>query len=271
MASLTQAANNPTAGNVPGPSEFIANPFSTKFVCPGAIPYQFPCRGSERELAEKLRRVRFGAIVGPHGTGKSTLIRSLRSELTTQFLHIAEIQLHGREAVLETERLAFTASLPWSAFRHARVQAKSVVQTQRDLPADGLLIVDGGEQLSTLARWGVIRTARNKNQTVLITCHRDLAGVQTLYRTSIDPDLVRKLADQLLLGATPQQRRVVDDVLAQQDWSKLTNLRDFWFELYDRVQDSYYPPNSDGSTNRDHGAHRAADSLGTETLGTNCR
>ena len=66
-----------------------SNPFSTRFTRPGAIPFLF-----EEPLTAEFIIHRFNAnnwlaqIVGPHGSGKTTLVRGLEPELRTRFANI---------------------------------------------------------------------------------------------------------------------------------------------------------------------------------------
>ena len=59
-----------------------SNPFSTRFVRPGAIPFCFPQGEGAGTLVTRLERQGWwGQIVGPHGSGKSTLLAQLRPHL----------------------------------------------------------------------------------------------------------------------------------------------------------------------------------------------
>ena len=61
-----------------GLTERLANPFATRHVRPGAIPFHFPAETSAAQLVARLRELNWrGAIVGPHGSGKSTLLVAL--------------------------------------------------------------------------------------------------------------------------------------------------------------------------------------------------
>ena len=54
------------------------NPFSTRFVEPGAIAYRFPNADGLAALVRRLDETGgWGQLVGPHGSGKSTLLASL--------------------------------------------------------------------------------------------------------------------------------------------------------------------------------------------------
>src|SRR5579859_6457327 len=59
-----------------------SNPFSTRCVRPGAIPFRFPPGESAATMVDRLERQGWwGQIVGPHGSGKSTLLAALLPEL----------------------------------------------------------------------------------------------------------------------------------------------------------------------------------------------
>ena len=53
------------------------NPFATRFVRPGAIPYRFANGLVGRDRASLRQHDWRGEIVGPHGSGKSTLVQTL--------------------------------------------------------------------------------------------------------------------------------------------------------------------------------------------------
>src|SRR5262249_23632578 len=58
------------------------NPFATRRVRPGAIPFLFPTGESVGQLLDRLRAAGWwGQVVGPHGSGKSTLVAALLPEL----------------------------------------------------------------------------------------------------------------------------------------------------------------------------------------------
>ena len=58
------------------------NPFSTRRISPGAIPYVLPPGENAYALVDRLRQAGWwGEIVGPHGSGKSTLLATLADAL----------------------------------------------------------------------------------------------------------------------------------------------------------------------------------------------
>lgn len=77
------------------------NPFSTSFVRPGAIPYQFAAGESAASLVDRfLAAGRRGQITGPHGAGKSTLLKMLRDELASRGEVVAYFELHDGQRAL---------------------------------------------------------------------------------------------------------------------------------------------------------------------------
>src|SRR5437764_10280820 len=55
-----------------------SNPFATRFIRPGAIPFLFLDGDSAEAIIERLKANHWrGQIVGEHGSGKSTLVATL--------------------------------------------------------------------------------------------------------------------------------------------------------------------------------------------------
>ena len=59
-----------------------SNPFSTRFVRPGALEYLFEVGMRAEDVVQRLAGTNWrGQIVGPHGSGKSTLLATLLEPL----------------------------------------------------------------------------------------------------------------------------------------------------------------------------------------------
>lgn len=85
------------------------NPFSVQCHGPGNIEYLFADAGSLERLVERLaRRGWRGELCGPHGVGKSTLLRTLQGEARCGGLRTAWWQCSDRQRWL---RLAWVAAL----------------------------------------------------------------------------------------------------------------------------------------------------------------
>jgi hypothetical protein len=179
------------------------NPFSARFVEPGAIPYQLP--GGVAGLVARFEAAGgWGEVVGPHGSGKSTLVASLLPHLGA-----------------------------WSV-RRVRLSTSA-----RALPADlwplpgprPLLVIDGFEQLGWLARRRVVRGCRRAGAGLLVTTHRSV-GLPPLHHTDVTPEAMAWVLARLLPADAGGV--LADFDAAARLRSHHGSLREVLFELYDR-------------------------------------
>jgi len=183
------------------------NPFSTRCVRPGAVPFLFPDDEDVQRLVGRLReRGWWGAVLGPHGSGKSALLATLVEALKRLPRRVLRVELHDRERRLPD---------------HARRTLA------RDPPEQ--LVVDGYEQLGRLARWRLRRTCRRRGLGLLVSAHRPV-GLPELYRTRVDLDLARRLVEHLQAGYEPH---VAGDDVVVAHGRHGDNLRELLFALYD--------------------------------------
>jgi hypothetical protein len=180
-----------------------SNPFSTRFVRPGAIPYQFENGQSVKNLIDRLQQHGcWGQIIGPHGSGKSTLLATLLPDLNARG-PVVMVELH-------TNQRGFP-QLPWTR--------------------DGvLLVVDGYEQLSWWMRKRIERQCRKWDRGLLVTAHKNL-GLPTLSCTNVTPAMASMLIDRLL---QQNGRTLIEKLdLSRRLDRHRGNLRELFFELYD--------------------------------------
>jgi len=198
--------------SVPPDGSGTTNPFSASRVRPGAIPFHFSDQQSLDSLIERLESHHWwGQIVGPHGSGKSTLMASLRQTLADAGHGLVIVELHDRQRRLPVD---------WEQVRPAK-SGKNVV-----------VIVDGFEQLTRINRWRLKRHCRHKGQGLVVSTHQSV-GLPTLYETQTSLEtfacLVRSLMQdhpQLITAAD-----VAECFSAGQD-----NMREMLFDLYDRYE-----------------------------------
>ncbi len=186
------------------------NPFATFAIQPGALAYQFSDpRISLETLVQEFRERCQGraAIVGPHGSGKSTLLAGLmeRLESPTRVLSLWRI-VHGVD-----NRLPSTS----------------------DVASDKLIVIDGYEQLSWWRRWSIERAAKRTGCELLVTTHRPLRQLPTLYQTAVSRETAHQIVDQLLAGHHEVDHETYHARLDTLWSSESFNLRDALFELYD--------------------------------------
>ena len=183
-----------------------SNPFATRFVRPGAIRYLFPEGQTEEGLVEKLRTNGWwGEIVGPHGTGKSTLLASLIPALELAGRNIVRFMLSEGERKLP---LANAESTDWNG------------STQ--------LVIDGYEQLSWWSRSRIKSLCRKRGAGLLVTAHQPM-GLPLLATTEPSVELARRVVAQLLAGDKTLSDEDVAKAFAQQQG----NVRETLFALYD--------------------------------------
>lgn len=195
-----------------------SNPFATRYVRPGAIDYWFPPDVSAEALVARLKHAQWcGAIRGPHGTGKSTLLASLLPWLKAAGRDVQMLSLHDGQRSLPA------AWLP--TLRAARGDNGL---------ANVLLVVDGYEQLGRFARWRLQRWRERHGAGLLVTTHGP-ARLPVLWETSGDPKTLTKIVERLLaqdsseappFAVRPAELRAVLD-------SHQGNMRESLFALYD--------------------------------------
>jgi hypothetical protein len=192
----------------------MSNPFSTRFVRPGAIGYIFPAGVTAASLVERLRQRGWrGAIVGPHGCGKSTLLAALKPA----------IEQAGRV-----------------------VQVVALHDGQRRMPADfawpdrsqllGIVVVDGYEQLGWWARWRLRRACRRSGWGLLVTVHASRAhrGLPEIYRVQPSREVFREVVQQLLASQTAS---ISQDDIDTAYAAHPDNPREALFALYDLIEE----------------------------------
>ena len=183
------------------------NPFCTRHIRPGAIPFLFPPGEDAETLVRRLQQNGWrGAIVGAHGTGKSALLATL----------IPQIELAGQRAEL-VELHDGQRQLPLNLRRDKRLRPPMV------------LIVDGYEQLSRWRRFLLKRHCRRRGLGLLVTAHTPV-GLPELFRTEPTPELAERVVGRLMAGRLPPFATAdIATCFARHQG----NIRETLFDLYD--------------------------------------
>jgi hypothetical protein len=183
------------------------NPFCTRHIRPGAIPFLFAAGHDAETLIERLRQNGWwGEIVGPHGSGKSALLATLIPLIELAERHAVLVELHDGQR-----------RVPLNLDRECRTCVSTVV------------IVDGYEQLSRWNRWLLKRLCRRRGWGLLVTSHVSV-GLPCLYQTATSTELAEKIVTKLLAGQiAPWPSSELAECLLRYDG----NLRETLFHLYD--------------------------------------
>jgi hypothetical protein len=181
------------------------NPFSTRFVRPGAMEYLFLPGFDAEKLVEQFAHQGWrGEIVGPHGSGKSTLLAALLPLVEARGWRVHRVDLHDGERWLPRG---------WrEAFDGANV----------------LLVVDGYEQLGAFERWRVRRLTKGSTRGLLVTAHTSV-GLPRLWTTEVDAVRAQMVFECLAPDARFVSPEDLDAALGRHP----TDLRSALFELYD--------------------------------------
>ncbi|TWT91313.1 ATP-binding protein [Stieleria varia] len=210
------------------------NPFATSRTSPGVVPYRFAPgrRGGNPQAANMhletllaaLKECRRGLIVGPHGTGKTTLVHSLLPKLQRAY------------PMVSFNHLSSDPSDGWFKRFIARLKHYRKIRGEMlRLPGDGLLVVDGWEQLSRYSRYRLARSAFLRNINLLATAHRRITGWTVVAETSTSPEMIQSLAGDLLAETPHEIKKLVADQIKSRRVSERTNVRELWFDMYDVV------------------------------------
>lgn len=189
------------------PSGKVENPFSARFVRPGVIPYIFPPGCSLESVYEVfLKNQRLGAVIGPHGAGKSAFITALTDWMETNSQPCLQLELHDGQRTLD--------QTTWQ---------------QLETLHDTVVTVDGYEQLSAWSRYQLRRVCRKKHLGLIVTAHSDIE-LPLLYAPEPNEDLAWQIVQYLLARGDALITR--EDV--QVSFSRHQgNLREMLFDLYD--------------------------------------
>ena len=196
-----------------------SNPFATRFTRPGAQPFLFEDGRTAHNIIERLKQNNWwGQIIGPHGSGKSTLVSTLEPAFDVHRRDVIHLRMHENEH-----------RLPARLF-----SGNNWRETTQ-------LVVDGYEQLGRYSRWRIKRHCRRRGCGLLVTTHFDV-GLPTVFTTEPTPETTERLVAQLLdlhghgdlMGQGPYGSDQIRAAFKRHDG----DVRELLFELYDLYESS---------------------------------
>ena len=180
------------------------NPFRSDRV----LQFHYRLQGESWEsLLARLERLNYrAAIVGPEGTGKTTLLGDLAARLAAKGFTLKPLTLTRERRVFRPERLRpFFSGLA---------------------PPD-VVLLDGAEQMGQLAWYRFNRACRRAAGLVITTHHP--GRLPTLIECSTDPDLLQWIVGELLGEQAAAWRDTAERLYLAHDG----NLRDVLRAMYD--------------------------------------
>lgn len=187
----------------------LANPFATRYTKPGVIP-PLDASGRPLDVGPLIDRVGCGCsvIVGPHGRGKTTLVRALLAAAAAAGRATSFVQVRSRASA-------------WQAI-------KAVAAAR---PGQ-LVAVDGWEQLP----WGgglvIAALASWRRAAVVATAHRPV-GLPVLARCDSSPAVVAAVVSRL-----PDCGGIISAADVEEAFRRRHgNVRDALADLYDRFEE----------------------------------
>lgn len=192
----------------------MLNPFSTCFIEPGKLDF-VNLDLNPFKLAERLHNdQRSFQIVGPHGSGKTTLSIEIAKHLSAHSFRCHWMTLR-RENFFSTPVVKHEQYLP---------------SAQEFDPKRQLFFVDGIETIGFLPRCLALRSFRNQNQQVVVTAHRRLLGLPILATTRTSLELFNALVERLVPGLDESWLPKIATAYEQSQG----DFREAFFLLYDR-------------------------------------
>lgn len=183
------------------------NPFKTDSVL--GVRYRLRDRSWD-DLFERLKKLNYrAAIVGPHGTGKTTLLEDMEPRLVALGFRVIHLRL-DRET---------------RSFERLFLRQLFATLSERDV-----LLFDGAEQMSRMG-WQRFKIRSKRAAGLIITSHRR-GMLPTLIECATSSELLSEIIRELL--GDEARRELPDKLHANKLHTKHDgNLRDALREMYD--------------------------------------
>lgn len=200
------------------PAQYLSNPFATRFVAPGVLTWLAPADHCVAELARRFTSDLHGRglVVGPHGSGKSSLLAHLVPQL--QGRCVSHVLRRGQRPYRQ-----ILAHRP--QWRRGRI-----------------LVLDGLEQLWPWEYALVRSLAAAAGMGLLATAHRPYRSLPTLVKTAADVATLQQLVARLLSAQRELPTQLLERLLDPHQLGQLLaaeqgSVREVFMRLYDVVEE----------------------------------
>lgn len=219
----------------------MSNPFNSRCIQPGAQPFIFDGAVTSKSLIEKASQSgKCYLIVGPHGTGKSTLLYELADAIQRDPPAVADACPSNQPMRLlwlrPSDRPNWTllASMP------------SWKKGER-------ILIDGFEQLYTPIRALVKWFIKIRQSICIATSHELYQGYELLYQTDMNVEVEHQVVATLLANESAE---AVTRLMQSNAWKESrakhsANLRESLFDMYDWWQ-TEFPLSTRGVSKEQH-------------------
>ena len=160
---------------------------------------------------------RRAAVVGPHGSGKTTFLNTLGERLSSSY-HVEKLFFHRDE-------------------RHLSGEQKTQLARLKD-PAHTILLVDGEGHLTLRERHWLRRQSGEMAGYLVARHHR--CTLPTLLSLKVTPQLAHQLLKRIHPAEAAQRKNDLPLLLRK----KSANLRELWFSFYDSYATQDHPSTS---------------------------
>ena len=237
-----------------------SNPFSTRFIRPGAATYRFPDGTSAESLAHQFVHQFNGqaSIIGPHGSGKTSLLYALAPYLgVLREAHLCDGDpTPAMSPIREATHSKPRAEIFWFRLmqrseqgkgsrqltqHHSRCNTRKLVTSSPLWNRESLVIIDGWEQLRWPMRGWIYWKAKRSKTQLLVTAHEKTI-FPTLWEATVRIEIAQQVIQDLLVSQLlPSEQNNPPLIATFQNCDLLTerllehrgSLREVLFTLYD--------------------------------------
>ena len=197
----------------------MVNPFASRFIRPGAIPFFDSDDFTFDGVVEALRdNGGWGQIVGPHGCGKSTLLQHLTERFETDGTTVLSF--------------AFRESNKPNGPARSLKTKLALIEKEPGGVNNIQVTLDGFEQLNWWHRLRMIRICSKAGVPLLVTTHRPLNRLPIIASIELTAAIAERVTRHLFDDAGFIEKLDFGSLLNRHNG----NMREILFDLYDRYQ-----------------------------------
>ena len=214
----------------------MKNPFSTKFTRPGSLPYLFKDPDHIGHILNKLEKNQFlGQIVGPHGSGKTTLARHLSGLFDDQF-KVARF-LTIRTPTKPFQNLEMVEQTEGGVREIDELTNQMFIEQVSSInPLRTIYFVDGWGQVESYHRRIFVENCKNNRFGLVVTVHRKRSQLPVICEVQSDFEIFTRIVRHL------QRNSIIElngGLVREAYVAAAGNFREAFMQLYDDYEIRY--------------------------------